>query len=370
MIPGIPTSKMPIDTFNQQMNELFANMKAHQQQKIQREQLMQAVKNHADEMKFKQSAEDRAGALAPLKQKLLEAQTQHQKNLDNPELMEKKLQYKNQSAPLQGPARDAADLERLKKEVGENSSVYMNALASYNAQTDAKKDLRDLRERTKQGLRPGEKQFFDEKTGEPLGKEIPLTEKERESEQGNILFSELYPYVYKGASPFSGEGSIIKLEQAASNYKTNAQAKKMIDDFLLADKMLAASTVNEASTLKAGKTNRTYMMLKDSLEAQDIPKLIKKLVKQYNLPPSAQFNASMRYQKLLSDARKKASSSTPATQKLFYNPEMQQKHEEEKLGGSSKKVDGQYNDNDKVKVEGPNGIEVMTYAEAKKLGAM
>lgn len=78
---------------------------------------------------------------------------------------------------LHGPARDAADLEKLKKEAGENSEVYQNAKAQYDASLDAKRDLRDLRARTKAGLKVGEKEFFDENSGLPLGKEIPLTEK-------------------------------------------------------------------------------------------------------------------------------------------------------------------------------------------------
>lgn len=60
MIPGIPTNQMPIDTFNKQLNELFANMRAHQQQQLKRQQLMQAMKNHADEMKFREKADKRA----------------------------------------------------------------------------------------------------------------------------------------------------------------------------------------------------------------------------------------------------------------------------------------------------------------------
>lgn len=227
---------------------------------------------------------------------------------------------------LHGPARDASDLEKLKNEAGENSEVYLNAKAAYDATLDAKKDLRDLRARTKQGLKTGEKEFFDENTGAPLGKEIPLTAKERESEQGNILFNQLYPYVYKGASPFSGEGSITRLQQAAAHYKTDPKARELFDNYLLADKMLAATTVNEAATLKAGHTNRTYAMLKDSLEAQDIPKVVKKLIKEYDIPMSAQLRAGMSYQKILSDARQKSKRETPATQKLFYNPEMQQQH--------------------------------------------
>lgn len=241
-----------------------------------------------------------------------------------------------ESNVLHGPARDAADLAKLRKEVEAGRmepEVYANAKASYDAQIDAKKDLRDLRARTKEGLKPGEKQFFDKETGEPLGKEIPLTAKERESEEGNILFNELYPYVYKGASPFSGEGSITRLENAARNYKTDPKARKMFDDFLLADKMLAATAVNEASTLKSGRTNQTYNLLKESLSAQDIPNVIKKMIKQYQIPASAQLKASMNYQKVLSDARKKARKSTPATQKLFYNPELQAQHEAQQAEG-------------------------------------
>ena len=256
---------------------------------------------------------------------------------------------------LHGPARDAADLAKLKKEVGENSEVYQNAKNAYDAQLDAKKDLRDLRARTKQGLKPGEKEFFDEQTGEPLGKEIPLTSAERQSEEGNILFNELYPYVYKGAAPFSGEGSIRRLEQAAANYKKDPKARKLFDDFLLAEKMLAATTVNEASTLKAGRTNRTYNMLKESLDAQDVPKTIKKLIKQYGLPASAQLKASMNYQKALSEARQKARKGTPATQKLFYNPEMQAQHETQ---ANEKQPNS--NENKAVIVIDPNGKKFET----------
>lgn len=228
---------------------------------------------------------------------------------------------------LHGPARDALDLEKLKNEVGENSDVYKNAKSSFDAQLQAKQDLRDIRARTKAGLKPGEKEFFDEKTGAPLGKEIPLTATERQSEEGNILFNELYPYVYKGASPFSGEGSIKRLQQAAANYKTDPKARQLFDDYQLAEKMLGATVVNEASTLKAGRQNRTYSMLKESLEAQDIPRIVKKLIKEYEIPASSQLRAAMRYQKALSDARKKARKGTPATQRLYYDPEKQSEHE-------------------------------------------
>lgn len=232
----------------------------------------------------------------------------------------------------QGVAREAYDLQRLKDTYGENSEVYKNAKTQYDASIDAKKDLADLRARTKAGLKPGEKEFFDPDTGVPLGKEVPYTEKERESEEGNIFFNEVYPYVYKGGSPFSGQGSITRLQQVAQNYNTDPRAKKMFDDFLLSNKLLAATTVNEASTLKTRGTNATYQMLKESLDAQDIPKLVTKFIKEYNIPASAQLNAAIRYQKVLSDSRNKARKNVPATQKLFYDPKMQEQYEAQNNG--------------------------------------
>ncbi len=230
---------------------------------------------------------------------------------------------------LEGPARDALDLKKIDDQYGKDSEVAKNAHRAYEASIDAKGDLRDLRSRTIAGLKPGETEFFDPKTNEPLGKNVPYSDKERQMEEGNNLFNNLYPYVYKGASPFSGEGSITRLENAVARYKTDPIAKKAVDDFLLAQKMLAATTVNEAATLGTRNTNQIYNSLKDSLEAQDIPKVIARLTKEYNLPASAQLQASLRYQKILSEARVKSKSSVPATRKLYYDPAKQAQHDQQ-----------------------------------------
>jgi hypothetical protein len=141
----------------------------------------------------------------------------------------------------------------------------------------------------------------------------------------------------------------------------------------LAEKMLAATTVNEASTLNAGRTNQTYKMLKESLDSQDVPNLIKKLIKQYQLPASASLKAGMRYQEALSKARSKAKKGTPATAKHFYNPERQAQYEQHKAEEGVKKANAnqkhEYHDDDLVRVKTPQGVKVMTYAEAKQLGA-
>jgi hypothetical protein len=98
----------------------------------------------------------------------------------------------------------------------------------------------------------------------------------------------------------------------------------------------------------------------------------------------------MIYHKALSDARVYARKSTPATRKLFYDPERQAQHEESMMKQSitsSENVSPEniskkdistgspprvaFKDDDKVDVRTPQGVtKSMTYAEAKKLGAI
>lgn len=271
-----------------------------------------------------------------------------------------------ENRPLQGPARNAKDLERLRVSEGENSQVYRDAKNEHDANMQAKKDLSLVRDRTLSGLKSGERWINDPDSNERIGIEHNLTEKERNREIGRSFFNELYPVVYNGSSPFSGAGSIRKLEDAASKYNSDPAARKLFDDFLLSQKALTATTVNEAATLDSGKTNQTYRQLRESLGSSDIPPMINKLINQYKIPAEAQLKASIRFQKLINDAQNKANKMTPATRKLYFDPE---KHMNAEESSQPKGAQEKYKDEEMVTVEGPNGQETMTYAQAKKLGA-
>lgn len=255
-------------------------------------------------------------------------------------VLEKKFpsMFKEVNRPYQGAARNALDLERLKKEYGEGSEVYQNAKAEQEANIQGKRDLSLIRDRTISGLKPGERWIKDENTGERIGIQHTLNEKERNAEEGRAMFNELYPIVYKGAAPFSGEGSIRKLEEAAANYKTDPNARKMFDDFLLAEKALTATVVNEAATLNAGKTNQTYRQLRESLIADDIPRKIKSLIKQYQIPASANLKSALSFQKLLNEATTNSRKMVPATRDLYFSPELQNKKSQQQELSTPKSV--------------------------------
>lgn len=272
-----------------------------------------------------------------------------------------------ESLAYQGAAREAYDLERLKKEAGENSAVYQNALSDYKSKQQARNDLSTLRDRTIEGLKPGEKWIKDPNTGQNIGIEKAMSDKERHQEEGRIFFNKMYPIVYEGFAPYSGENSITKLEQDISRYKSDPAARQRIDKFLDAEKALTTTTINEVATLGAANTNRTYQQFRDQLEIHDIPSKLKSLFKQYQLPASAQLNSAKRFQKYLNEGQEYAKKRVPARRKLYFNPEQQFADDQSKVIEDQKPL---YKPTDKVKVQLTDGsIKTMTYEEALKIGA-
>lgn len=226
------------------------------------------------------------------------------------------------SNPFQGPAREAMDLERLRQEQGEDSPVYQNALASYNAKRQAQEDLSGIRGRQLSGLKPGERWIYGDNS-EILGKEIPLTATERNEYRGRGFFNNILPIMNKGLPVFSGQGSIKRFEQAASRYGVDPQATEMIDNYLLGQKLLTAGVVKEAATLGAGKQKKTYDQLRQSLESSDIPKSISRIVKQFQLPAAAELKANQNFQRVLNEATRAGEQAVPAYQQQYFNPSKQ-----------------------------------------------
>tara|TARA_R110002126_G_scaffold289448_1_gene444385 strand:- start:1235 stop:2512 length:1278 start_codon:yes stop_codon:yes gene_type:complete len=239
-------------------------------------------------------------------------------------------------ASLQGPAREAMDLERLAGMLpgGKENPVYKNAVKSYEGKQQTQQDLSNVRGRQLGGLKPGERWMNDPESGQPIGKETPLSSTERTEAKGRGFFNYTFPAISQGLAPLSGKGSITKLTNAASQYGQNPDATKLIDDFLLSKKLLTAGTVKEAATLASGKQKATYQQLRDSLDSSDIPKAVEKLVKQFGLPPEALINADKRFSTMLNDATKAGERSIPAYNKQYFNPESQPPEKNDEGGGS------------------------------------
>lgn len=242
----------------------------------------------------------------------------------------------------QGAAREAYDLERLRKEVGADSPIYKSAQHAYEASIRSKEDLSNLRGRTLGGLKPGERWFTDEQSGDVLGKEIPLTATERQEHTGRGFFNYVFPHISQGLSEFSGKGSIRKLQDAASRYNTDPAAKRLIDDYYLGKKLLTAGVVKEAATLGSGKQKSTYQQLKESLNSSDVPEKIGSLIKQFGLTSEINKNADQRFQQILNEATEAGHRSVPAFQKQYFHPEKMQK--KESSGEKSSEIIRMYKD--------------------------
>lgn len=243
------------------------------------------------------------------------------------------------SSPYQGAARDAYDLDRLKNEVGEDSEVYKNAKRAYESNLENKETLGQMRQQGIEGLKKGERWMHDPESGDRIGKEVPLTSKERDEHRGRAKFDYIYPHIYKGAAPLSGKDSYGKLINAARNYESDPQSQQLIDDFLLSQKLLTAGVVNEAATLGSGKQKATYQQLRESLQASDIPKRLASLVKQFGLPANAAEKASKRFQDIIDKSTEYGNQKVPAYQRLYFNAEGQSSPGTPQMDGHVNMVD-------------------------------
>lgn len=219
---------------------------------------------------------------------------------------------------LQGPARVVDDLNRLKQMYGENSPEYQQAKDIAEADITSKQALAGQRSGSIPRLKAGESYIKDD-AGKLIGVNHSPTQKESDEIAGRTFFNETYPIVNKGASLFTGEESIRRLENAAANYKTDPKARAVFDDFLLAEKLSATTAVKEAATVGAGKQKEVFNQFKDSLAKSDVPKVLQKWIKEYQIPASAQYKAGLRMQEILNRASEKSASSIPATVPRYFN---------------------------------------------------
>jgi len=154
--------------------------------------------------------------------------------------------------------------------------------------------------------------------GERVGIERPKSAKERDIDRGTVLFNFFYPKINEGLNYYSGEKSIRNLENDAKNYKTDPKSKKRFDDLLVAIKLSTVTGVNEAARFGAGRTNQTFNRFYNTLSSYDIPSKIDKLIKQYQIPASANIKAGYNFQELLNKADEKyKQSATPTTKEYF-----------------------------------------------------
>jgi len=230
---------------------------------------------------------------------------------------------------LTGAARDVESIEQLKQLHGADSPIVKKAEAIQQAEAQRHADLSEIRHRQLNGLKPGDTEIKDPNSGEVIGFRKQTDAKQKEAAKNTVLFNELYPLVYKGGAPFSGPGATLRLHNAVKAYKTDPRAKKLVDDFMISLKAAGNTTITEAARFSAGRTNQTYNRFLETIKTEDLNNKLKKWIKEFEIPPSANLRAGIEWQKILNKAEKKANSRIPATYDYYFDPETQFAHQNE-----------------------------------------
>jgi len=245
------------------------------------------------------------------------------------------------NAAYQGPARYAADLERLKREKGESSPEYQYAKSLADSRIQASEDLNKIRQRQLEGFKPGEKPITNSQ-GEIIGKSRNKTEKERDIDRGTSYFDTTFPLVNEALNYYSGEGSITRLQNDAENYKTDPAARRRFDQFLVADKLKTITGVTEAARAGAGKTNKVFDRFYTTLSSFDVPNFLKEAIKQNEIPYTANIKAGQEFQRLLNLSKNNyEKNARPTVDEYFpgYSAPNQQNKQEESFDGETWDID-------------------------------
>ena len=243
---------------------------------------------------------------------------------------------RDKQIPFEGVAREAYDVQRLENQFGKDSPMVLNAKRAYEAKMQARDDLSQTRDRTITGLKTGERWLYSDDKKTILGKQREPTQKERDEYSGRGALNHVLPII-NNASWAGGQGSITRFAKYASEYETNPEATKAIDDYLLADKLRTATTIKEAVTLGGGKQKAVFEKINNSLDASDIPKKIETLLKQFALPPSALQKANERFLNVINESTELGHRAVPPYVTEYFDKKREQegselKNESEDIG--------------------------------------
>lgn len=147
---------------------------------------------------------------------------------------------------------------------------------------------------------------------EQIGVYVKPTTKDIEEASGRGFFNYTIPFLNKSTSVYSGKGGNEKFESDLANFDVDKDAHANIVNFLAATKLLPSSAVKENAAIGGPNTQKIINELKSSLNSSDVPAILKSIGTQYQLPGSANKEASDLFQKMVNEATEKGQKSIPA----------------------------------------------------------
>lgn len=208
------------------------------------------------------------------------------------------------------------------------AGFYPNTNRTIPFESKQKQDETAAPYREKLGGLSGDKHYiFDPESHEKIGIERPYSAKERENEEGNYRFNDLFPDINNGMSDFIGKGAVGRFNTYVNAYGKDPVATQKVDDLLYAELLRTAGVLGEQATLNAGKTNVPFQAIQKSFPKSDIPNLIQRYGKELVLPSEAFRKANERFQEKLVATREKAAEAIPHYKKEYFRPERHLKTE-------------------------------------------
>jgi len=120
-------------------------------------------------------------------------------------------------------------------------------------------------------MKPGWLKVEDEH-GNFIGANVPLEPKQIEQWKAKEKFDVIQPFINTSLSEYSGQGSWDNYVKDANNYNKDPAAKKRIDDFHAARKLISIGSTTENARIGGHATNAQLSELKNTLDTSEVHK--------------------------------------------------------------------------------------------------
>jgi len=167
-------------------------------------------------------------------------------------------------------------------------------------------------------LKPGWQSVKDAQ-GHDIGVNVPMSDKQVEQWKAKEKFDIIYPFLNDSLSQYTGQNSWDNFTRDARNYNRDQEAKKRVDDFFAAKKLISIGSTTENARIGGHATNVQLDQLKKTLDSSEVYKKLES-GSGFVLPSKYAKNSGDIFKVYLDKVEKAAKTNIPAYEFRALNP--------------------------------------------------
>ena len=155
--------------------------------------------------------------------------------------------------------------------------------------------------------------------GKTIGLNVPMNADMAKQWKAKTKFDVIYPFMNKALAVYSGSGSWERFTRDVNNYSKDESAKKRVDDFLAAKKLISIGSTTENARIGGHATNSQLDQLRSTLDSSEVFKKLER-GRGFRLPPGYSEASGNIFKEQLDKVEEASKKDVPAYEFRYLNP--------------------------------------------------